>query len=602
MTFPGDGDGSLEELLRNALHGEADLVSPSGDGLSRIQQRVDTRRQRQWWSRPLLALGSVTLVAAAGVGAYIVAAHPSQKDSLLTKPGDVVPTAAQTSPAPTPSPSESAPLAAPFPAAAFYPFTSAAAESSWEAQGGPVAQPWIVEPVALAKKFVAGFGGATDVTTVVRSHRSGSSATVTLGRNLTDGSQSRSVPVTVVRLQRYGRAWLVLGADDPAKFLRVSSPAAAASVTSPVKVSGPAYGVDESVQVDVRTIGELILGQQSLPDATGHVSFGNGSPPWSATLSFTTPGDARGAIVLTSFSAADGGTGKLVVSPVQFAANADTGYPPYFYAVKNGRVAKFATRNGAAISYLTKSSWGTASDPRLFRDHVYYLAGGSLSGSLPACDNAIYSVGTDGTQHALVARADTGYEITGYTLGFNLAIYERACLSATTPAGKLVLKMSANDPPGPPSNTVTFSSLPPDLVADPSWADGRHLAAIVRTGTKSSVREFDTWTAKSSGDANAACTGFDAGFGEPLAMQVDSSGNLWMAARTGNAIDVVRCVGPTPRVMFSIAGNRQPADIAVAGSGGAVLVTDTSGDVWRWSQGGDVVQLTPSVLITQLTW
>jgi hypothetical protein len=33
-----------------------------------------------------------------------------------------------------------------------------------------------------------------------------------------------------------------------------------------------------------------------------------------------------------------------------------------------------------------------------------------------------------------------------------------------------------------------------------------------------------------------------------------------------------------------------------------VLLTDTAGHVWRWSMGGGVVALTPSVAITQLTW
>jgi len=596
MTFPGDGDGSLEELLRNALHGEADLISPAGDGLARIQQRVATRRQRQWWTRPILALGSVTLVAAAGVGAYIATSHPAGNDTIRTgKQPPIFPTASQTSTAPSPSPSRTVVPAPAFPAAAFYPFTSAAAESSWEAQGGPTAQPWIVDPVAAAKQFVSQYVLAEHVTTVMGTHISGKSAAVTLGRTISDAGSQHPVKVTTVRLQHFGKAWLVVGADDPNGDLSISSPSSGARISSPVTVSGPSYGVDEQVQVDVRAIGEPFL------TAThGTAAFGNGSAPWSTNVAFAPPADPRGAVVVIEYSAADGGPGRIAVNGVTFPSET-TGYPAYFYAEKNGRVAKMSSRNGAGLTYMTPSTQH-ATDPQLAGSNVYYIHADA------ACGNSIWTVSASGgkthpVRHDVVAWASKpGYAISGYTVrdDRNAVLYQTACAPGTTPAALVTYEHFANDT-APAEDITDWPSTPPAIVGDLAFEpDGQHVDAVVRTGTHSAVRRY---VAGGMGNGSvAACTGFDLNSGEPDAMQVDNNGYQWFAARTGSSIEVVRCIGATQRVMFSISGNHQPADIAVAGSGSGVLVTDTEGHAWRWNQGGDVVALTPSVPITQLTW
>ena len=53
-----DRHDSFEELLRNALTDEADDITPAGDGLARIQQRVTARQARFRWLRPAIAVGS----------------------------------------------------------------------------------------------------------------------------------------------------------------------------------------------------------------------------------------------------------------------------------------------------------------------------------------------------------------------------------------------------------------------------------------------------------------------------------------------------------------------------------------------------------------
>ena len=42
-------DDGFDALLRDSMHGEAETVMPAGDGLSRIQQRVASRRARLRW-------------------------------------------------------------------------------------------------------------------------------------------------------------------------------------------------------------------------------------------------------------------------------------------------------------------------------------------------------------------------------------------------------------------------------------------------------------------------------------------------------------------------------------------------------------------------
>src|SRR5438270_3420244 len=425
MTNPRDPDSGLEELLRSSLHGEAETISPSGDGLARIQQRT-AARGRRLWLRPVAVVGGAAVAAVAGFTAYAVtSAHHDGHDSVLAHNPTVVPSTPTASVSTTPT---KTPAVGPvFPAKAFYPFTSAAQEKSWEAQRGFVAQPWIIDPVAEAKNFIKSYVLADGVATAMGTHIGNRTATVTLGRTISDASSKHPVKVTTVQLQRFGKAWLVTGAADPNGNLKVSSPTAGTHVSSPLTVTGPAYGVDESIRVDVATIGTRFSA------ASGQASFGNGSAPWSTSVAFAPPADPRGAIVVTEDSAADGGPARIVVNGVTFD-NAQTGYPAYFYAVKNNRITKFSARNGAAISYLTPPELAptTVSDTQVDGDQVYFLGG-------PSCVNSIQSVPVTGGDPTTVATADPGYEISGYSVGGSPKVntfYETACVPNTSPAAR----------------------------------------------------------------------------------------------------------------------------------------------------------------------
>ncbi|MEU8341767.1 hypothetical protein SAMN05443665_100179 [Actinomadura meyerae] len=83
-TDPHDEHG---EILRRALHAEADTVNPAGDGLERIRARIADGRSRRFglgrfgparfgwdrftvgWARPVLAVAAAVVVAGLGVTA-----------------------------------------------------------------------------------------------------------------------------------------------------------------------------------------------------------------------------------------------------------------------------------------------------------------------------------------------------------------------------------------------------------------------------------------------------------------------------------------------------------------------------------------------------
>ncbi|MFF5263370.1 hypothetical protein ACFY4C_30950 [Actinomadura viridis] len=73
-TDPHDEHG---EILRRALHAEAETVIPAPDGLERIRARIDARGPRRFgwdrftmnWARPLLAVAAAAVIAGIGVTA-----------------------------------------------------------------------------------------------------------------------------------------------------------------------------------------------------------------------------------------------------------------------------------------------------------------------------------------------------------------------------------------------------------------------------------------------------------------------------------------------------------------------------------------------------
>jgi hypothetical protein len=583
MTYD-EQDTQLEELLRSSLREEADAITPAGDGLARIRARVDSRRSRAGWFRPVAIGTSAAAVAAAGLGAYALV-HSNNTQTISPQPAD------HATPISTASPTTSAKPAPAFPVAGFFPFASADAEKNWEATGGPTSNPTYLKADDLALTFASSFLQQPSLSHVVTVKSENGLDLVTLGRDFNDGSNTNVKSVTTVRLEKYGKAWIVVGADDAQGNLSIQTPLRGAQVGSPLIVSGPAYGVDEAITVDLRSLSGTISTRAA------HASFGNGSGNWSVNLSFRTPVDKAGAVVAYEASAADGGPGRIAVTAVQFG-NTAAAFPHYFFGSKNQRITEFASSTGAAIRYLTQTHLGGGDGhPELVGNQVFYITGAG------ACGNAVMSVPTAGGQPTVVKLSEPGYPIMGFAVTpdqSKLAVVEQTCNpTGTPPQGRLVSYVLGSGT----KHVVQFPSYPPMPIADPTWErDGQHVDLIVQNGTQRSVNRYDAFGAQSANDSSSACQGFDASGSQPDAVSIDGSGVLWIEANNGAATQVLACTSGTPHVMFTVDGMNDPSSLSVSPDGTAVLVADTQGHVWRWSSGGQPVQLQPSVPLHAVSW
>src|SRR3954470_12818420 len=505
-------------------------------------------------------------------------------------------------PEPTPSQTSTVPVVhAAFPKRAIFPFTSAKDERAWEQESAQGHSPWQGDAKAVATFWVTNFLQLSSVNQVVRQGSSPTKVDVTLGRMQADASAQRQIPVTTVHLVKYGKAWIVTGATDDSRLLRITSPTAGATVTSPLVASGPGGGIHRAADVQVR-------------DATTPTKYGEGhtgsfgtTQGWSATVPFATPSKPVGVLLVVESSEADGLPLRITAQQVRFGTSSVTAGPQYFYGIRSGRVTKFSATAGASLDYLTDPKpGGGASDPQLVGNDVYFLRGnGSCANSL----SKVSSQTSDNTQpeHS-VATPDDGYVITGYaifhgendTSGTRYSFFEQACDGATSPQAKLV------SIEGGARHVVKFESMPPMIVADPSYeppAALQFLDAIVRTGTSARFVRYDTANTTSPTGARNACRGWDFNNGRPWALETDATGTMWFATQSGSSMQVVKCSagGDTAVVAFTVPGNNQPADVDISSSG-SVLLTDTDGEIWRWNGSGNAVKLSPSQPITDATW
>src|SRR5262249_3784705 len=97
--------------------------------------------------------------------------------------------------------------------------------------------------------------------------------------------------------------WEVVGSRDT--LLTLTVPAYGATVLSPLTVGGRITGVDESLVIQVRSLGTGLVGQ------TGGIPAGGQNTPWSATVRFTAP---AGTVLTVAVS-----TGGHVAGVEEFA-------------------------------------------------------------------------------------------------------------------------------------------------------------------------------------------------------------------------------------------------------------------------------------------
>jgi len=581
-----DENTPFDELLRSALSDEADGITPAGDGLARIQQRIRQREGRMRWMRPAIALGSVAALALAGVGVAAVISN-SGNDRLAPEPPASTPSETPSeTPTTTPIATET------FPAQAIFPFTSVDAEQGWEQDYASGGTQWEADPTQVSLHWVQDFLDQPGVDRVVDQQDDGKDKLVTLGRVLAAEGHNL-FKVTVVHLTKYGHAWIVTGASDPNNYLSFSTPEAGGAIDTPVTVTGPAFGVDEAVKIDVRDA------TSTTSYGTTTVSFGNGTGQWRGHINFNRPTSPVGVLVAVDTSMADGGPSRIAAQQVQFAPATPHQPPAYFYAIKNNRITQFASRTGDSIKYLTSEQpGGGLQDPQVYGSEVYYLQGAGT------CANGLMKVSTSadgGATGDIVASPDTGYIISSYAIGpVGYSFVETACDPARSPQGQLVI----DNAPG--RNVIDFQAYPPEIIGDPSYepaAAQQFIDAYVRTGNEGYLTRYDAVNGTSATPDRRACPGLGPEDGQPAAIETDASGTLWIALQTGSSMDVVHCApGGNPKQAFTIPGNDQPADIDVTSDGSAVLLTDDNGKVWRWDGSGNPTELTTSLPLDHVTW
>jgi hypothetical protein len=178
------------------------------------------------------------------------------------------------------------------------------AEAVWPSAAGSVR---FADPVEAARSFAVDYLGFTSPVLGPLQSGDGRSGEVAV-QPRADG------PVTTVLVRRLAPddTWWVLGASTP--NLQLTSPAALATITSPVTLAGQSTAFEATVDVQIR--------QDGTPDALAKDFVMGGSMgemgPFSKAVPFTPPSAAAGAVVLETFSAEDGTVREATVTRIAF--------------------------------------------------------------------------------------------------------------------------------------------------------------------------------------------------------------------------------------------------------------------------------------------
>jgi hypothetical protein len=233
-----------------------------------------------------LLIGIATLVAVVAIAVVVYLVTRDDDDSPQTAVTST--TATTTAPTTTASPT-SLPVDT---STAVWPFASSATRYA--------------DPASAARGFATDYLGFTDP--VVGEFRQGDarSGEVPLQAKATG-------PVTTVLVRQLGDSWWVLGASTP--NIELTSPAASATISSPVRLQGTSTAFEATVNAEVRVDGS------TQPVGTGIVMGGaNGQMgPFDGTVTFSQPSASAGAVLLYTLSSEDGSITEATVVRVKFA-------------------------------------------------------------------------------------------------------------------------------------------------------------------------------------------------------------------------------------------------------------------------------------------
>ncbi len=161
------------------------------------------------------------------------------------------------------------------------------------------------DPVSAARGFATEYVGFADP--VVGEFRQGDA------RSGEVPVQAKATgPITTVLVRELGDSWWVLGASTP--NIQLTSPAAMATISSPVRLQGTSTAFEATVNTEVCADGS------TQPIGAGIVMGGaNGEfGPFDGTLSFSPPTATAGSLMLLTRSSEDGSITEATVVRVTF--------------------------------------------------------------------------------------------------------------------------------------------------------------------------------------------------------------------------------------------------------------------------------------------
>jgi hypothetical protein len=329
-------DDELAALVRRALHDEADRHVPAGDGLARIRERLDLRRRRLSWLRPVLVVATAAGVAAAAI------ALPSMLRRLDLGGAPVTTEAAVPSPSGPPTLSTLAtretdrptlpPEAGVVDMRTVWPYESRA-EGYYSANSDVATgkHPELTDAAQAAVTFVQRYVGPRVVLTAGSTAAKDRGVGVVVNRTLADGSSHPVTRVYLVQVSTANRApYVVASAERPAlaedrNTLTVVPPA------DPVRAGDDHITVSGTIQPS-RSAGAPPV-QVEVGDAGGSaLSFNRATPEpsstdpdiyvWTTSVSLE-PGEADRAVTLAAWTVdSDAGVLEFVATPVPLPRDA----------------------------------------------------------------------------------------------------------------------------------------------------------------------------------------------------------------------------------------------------------------------------------------
>jgi hypothetical protein len=324
-----DDERELAALVRRALQEEADRQVPAGDGLARIRERLDQRRRRLSWLRPVLVVATAAGVATAAI------ALPTMLRRLDRGGAPVITGAAVPGPSGPPKVSTLAtrpdrptlpPEAGVVDMRTVWPYESRA--QGYYSANTDVAtgkHPELTDAGQAAVTFVQRYVGPRVVLTAGSAAAKDRGVGVVVNRTLADGSSHPVTRVYLVQVSRADRApYVVASAERPAlaedrNTLTVVPPA------DPVRAGDDHITVSGTIQ-PFRPA-EVPPVQVEVGDAGGSaLSFNRATPEpsatepdtyiWTASVSLE-PGEADRAVTLVAWTLdSDAGVLEFVATPV----------------------------------------------------------------------------------------------------------------------------------------------------------------------------------------------------------------------------------------------------------------------------------------------